>query len=666
VTEGSPHSRRSRWARWRYRANLVWDRGTWPVLLAVGALTLLVVIASTAVLVLTNSVFKTEHGRSVAERFWQSLLRVIDPGTMATDVHWGPRLLSLLVTIFGIVLFGTLIGTISTAMQGRLGTLRRGRTIVLEAGHIVILGWSPWVGLLVDDLTVTVGRRRRQTIVILAAEDRASMEELLRATIGDRRGLRLICRHGDPTVASELHRVNVREARTVVAVGSEDPTSDATVAATVLAVGVACDGFTHQTVVAEVDDPAAAQTLTDACEGQVEVVGDDVIADMLAMWMARPGAAELVRELLSAEHVQLSFSELPEAAGRSFATVSVAVDDALPIGIRSAGGTVSLIPPPDTIVEPGDELVCLGEGSHPRWDGSLAAAGPAATAPPARPVTPATAPLAATGSSTTASPAAAGCTATAPPPIPSVPQRLMVIGWNRMAPGLLSKLDPLLAAGSTLTVLCDSDLVSAAEIVVPPLEHLTVDVTTVPEPELEVVSALADGACSAIAVLAHQGVAPKDADAITLAALMAVRRAATTTGRPPGPFVVAELTDSKHDELAVFAGAHETVARSALLGDAIAFAAVSPRARPIVAALQTPHGPTVRLIAAIDLGLVGEHTVAAIAAAAHAHGVLAIGTRRRTPTDTDTPGLFRPQLQLHVHRTETVRLGEDDEVVVVG
>jgi ion channel POLLUX/CASTOR len=113
------------------------------VLLAVGSLTLLVVIASTIVLVATGSAFTTEHERTIAERFWQSLLRVIDPGTMATDVGWGPRLLSLMVTISGILLFGTLIGTISTTMQARLETLRRGRTIVLESGHLVILGWSP-------------------------------------------------------------------------------------------------------------------------------------------------------------------------------------------------------------------------------------------------------------------------------------------------------------------------------------------------------------------------------------------------------------------------------------------------------------------------------------------------------------------------------------------
>jgi hypothetical protein len=235
-----------------------------------------------------------------------------------------------------------------------------------------------------------------------------------------------------------------------------------------------------------------------------------------------------------------------------------------------------------------------------------------------------------------------------------------VIGWNRIAPGLLSKLDPLVAPGSSVTILCDSDLVGAAEIVLPPLEHLTVDMASVPEPELEVVSALADRTCSTIAVLANQGVAPKDADAITLATLMAVRRAATTNGHGRGPFVVAELTDSKHDELAVFAGAHQTVARSALLGDAIAFAAVSPRSRAIVAALQRPQGPTVRLIPAVELGLTGEHTVAAIAAAAQAHGALAIGTRTHTRRGP------RSHLQLHLRGAETVRLTDDDEVAVIG
>jgi hypothetical protein len=616
----------SRWARARYRANRFWDRGTWPVLLAVGALTLLIVIASTVVLVLTNSVFTTEHRRTVAERFWQSLLRVIDPGTIATDIGWGPRLLSLAVTVSGIVLFGTLIGTISTRMQIRLSSLRRGRTIVLEKGHIVILGWTPSIGLLVDDLTAAVATRlRRQHIVILANEDRATMEDSLRDTDHEHRGRWLICRNGDPTVASELDRVNVRNARTVVAIGTEEPSSDATVAATVLAVGVACDGFANQTVVAEIDDPAAAQTLNDACGGEVEVVGDDVVADMLALWMARPGAAELMRQLLSVDRIRLDFCAPPATGARSFSELRRAIDRAVPIGIRRADGAVILAPPSETVPAAGELLVCLSDGSAVRWDPAPA---------PAIPV-----------------PAAARS-------VPYSPQTLMLIGFNRIAPGLLFELDRLLPAGSSASILCDSDLLTTEQIAIPELERLAVTVTHVPDPELKVVAALADRPCSAIAVLAHEGVPPKDADAITLATLMAVGRAVTATAPARRPFVVAELTNNMHAELATFAGADETVARSSLLGDAITFAAISPEARPVLTALQQPTGPSVRLLPASGLGLVGEHSVAAVAARTDADGLLAIGTRAR-PGDGS-------QLRLHVRGNDVVRLGADDEVAVIG
>ncbi len=588
-----------------------------------GSLTLLVVIVSTVILIVTNSAFTTEHSRTVAERFWQSLLRVIDPGTIASDTSWGPRLLSLMVTISGIVLFGTLIGTISTTMQARLERLRRGRTIVLESGHLVILGWSPWIALLVRDLRQAARAPRPGAIVVLADRERAEMEDALRAAIGQRQGPRVICRSGDRTIASELHRVNIQEARTVVAIGSDDPTSDATVAATVLALGVACDGFDRQTVVAEIDDPAAAETLSAACHGQVEVVGDDVIADAIAMWLATPATAELLGELLSAKRVRLEVCGLPESVGRAFGTVVASVEQARPIGIKRADGTVLLAPPRETVVGAGELLVCASDGPGARWNGTTSP-GPPAGQPFLLPASP--------------------------------PARLMVIGWNRTAPGLLAQLDRLVPAGSAVTVVCDSDLVSAEEIALPSLAHLSVHVTRVPEPELEVVSSLADRPCSAVAVLAHHGAAANDADAITLASLMAVRRAsAARVG--DGPFVVAELIDDKHVDPAMFAGAHKPVARSRLLGDAIALTAITPEARPALLALQRPEGPSVHAIAATDLGLVGEHPFADIAAEAYRHGLLAVGTRSGRGRDA--------KLRVQVRGAAVVNLADQDEVAVI-
>ncbi len=561
------------------------------MLLAAGSLTLLVVIVSTVILIVTNSAFTTEHDRTVAERFWQSLLRVIDPGTIASDTSWGPRLLSLMVTISGIVLFGTLIGTISTTMQARLERLRRGRTIVLESGHLVILGWSPWIALLVRDLRQAARAPRRGAIVVLADRDRAEMEDALRAAIGQRQSPRVICRSGDRTIASELHRVNIRAARTVMAIGS--------------------------------DDPAAAETLSAACDRQVEVVGDDVIADALAMWLATPATAELLGELVSAKRVRVEVCGLPESVGRSFGTAVASIEQARPIGIRRTAGTLLLAPPRETVVGAGELLVCASDGSGARWNGT-ASPGPPAGQPFLLP---------------------------APPPA-----RLMVIGWNRTAPGLMVDLDRLVAASSAVTVVCDSDLVSAEEIALPSLEHMSVHVTRVPEPELEAVSSLADRPCSAIAVLAYHGVAANDADAITLAILMAVRRAsAASVG--DGPFVVAELIDDKHVDPAMFAGAHKPVARSRLLGDAIALTAITPEARPVLSAFQEADGTSVHAIAATDLGLVGEHRFADIAAEAYRHGLLAIGIRSGRGRDA--------RLRVQVDGTAVVNLAEQDEVAVI-
>jgi hypothetical protein len=341
------------------------------------------------------------------------------------------------------------------------------------------------------------------------------------------------------------------------------------------------------------------------------------------MWMATPATAELLGELLSSKRVRLALCELPESVGESFGTAVGTIEQSRAIGIKRADGTVVLARPKETVVRAGELLVCLSDGSRARWNNARPAA------------------------------SSVGQPVSLPTPPPA---QLMVIGWSRIAPGLLGELDRLVPRGSTVTVVCDSDLVGAEEISLPALEHLSAQVTRVPEPELEVVSALAARPCSAIAVLAHHGVSASDADAITLAILIAVRRAMKTSGGG-GPFVAAELTDKKHVDPAIVAGAHKTVARSGLLGDAIALTAVTLEARPVLSALQAPNGPTVRAVSAIELGLVGEHSFAEIAAEANKHGLLAIGTRSGRG--------WTAKLRVHVPGSEVVNLVEEDEVAVI-
>ncbi len=59
----------------------------------------------------------------------------IDPGSAAEDKGGIHRLISATVTMCGIFIISTLIGALTTGMEGKLAELRKGRTKVIETNH---------------------------------------------------------------------------------------------------------------------------------------------------------------------------------------------------------------------------------------------------------------------------------------------------------------------------------------------------------------------------------------------------------------------------------------------------------------------------------------------------------------------------------------------------
>ncbi len=140
--------------RIRYRFDNLLSRGTWAALVFLGAVTLAALILSALLLALADVTFAGSEGSSLLEDFWQSMLRAIDPGTMVADVGWGTRLLALLVTVFGILVAGTLIGLIASGVEQRVDEMQRGRSVVVESGHVLILGTSARLPVIVNQLTL--------------------------------------------------------------------------------------------------------------------------------------------------------------------------------------------------------------------------------------------------------------------------------------------------------------------------------------------------------------------------------------------------------------------------------------------------------------------------------------------------------------------------------
>ena len=86
---------------------------------------------------------------------FKSLLHALDPGTVAEDSgHWPFLLVMLLITLGGLFVVSALIGVIATGLDSRIEEMRKGRSVVLEENHTLILGWSDTIFTVLSELEI--------------------------------------------------------------------------------------------------------------------------------------------------------------------------------------------------------------------------------------------------------------------------------------------------------------------------------------------------------------------------------------------------------------------------------------------------------------------------------------------------------------------------------
>ncbi len=113
---------------------------------------------------------------------YNALLHVVDAGTIGgDDTSDAPYIVvQLLLTFGGIIIFSAFIGVLATTVDERLHQLRKGRSLVLETDHTLILGWSETIFTVISELAVANENERRPSIVVLAERDKVEMEDAIR------------------------------------------------------------------------------------------------------------------------------------------------------------------------------------------------------------------------------------------------------------------------------------------------------------------------------------------------------------------------------------------------------------------------------------------------------------------------------------------------------
>jgi voltage-gated potassium channel Kch len=457
----------------------------------------------------------------VLDFLWQTFtdafeLSVPDNGSIWVHVLW------FVLAIGGLFVVSALIGLLDNGLGEKLDDLRKGRSLVVERDHTVILGWSDQVFIVVGELIVANRSRKKAAIVILAEQDKLVMDDLLRHRLGDTGNTRIVCRTGNPLDVKDLELVNLNGARSIVVLTPQTPVredADAYVLKTLLAInrGPAFRDAAHH-VVTSVRDGASRAVAKLAGGTAVVIDSDDISARLIVQAARQSGLSAVYHDLMDFGGDELYVVAEPALQGVAFGESLLAYGQCCPVGVMREDGTTQLNPPMDTIIGPADKIVVLASDDS------------------------------ATKLSTELVPidASAILGTELPPPHP---ERTLVLGWNGRANRIIEQLDTYVPSGSTVEIITDrADAGHAVTSLAYNLTCLDASVKDGDTRDRRVLESLDIGGYDNVMVLCDDKLDPLTADSRVLVTLLHLRD--ILAKRDQVGAIVTEIRDDRDRQLA--------------------------------------------------------------------------------------------------------------------
>ncbi len=595
-------------ARLRYEFDKSMAAGPIALIGWLAILSLILIVIAGAVIVVLGIAPEGGTPLDFGEAVWESLMRTLDSGTMGGDAGWAFRWVMLFVTLGGIFVVSALIGVLSSGLEGKLDELRKGRSVVIENDHTIILNWSASIFDIISELTIANQSRRRPRIVIMADKDKVEMEDEIAQKVPNLRNTRIICRSGDPTDLGDLSITSPQTSRSIIVVSPEADDPDSRVIKTVLALVNDPRRRTEKyQIAAEIRESSNAELAQVVGGSEVQLVlADELIARIVVHSSRQSGLSAVYSELLDFDGSEIYTLPQEPIEGSLFGDAMMAYDTSTLIGITNADGQVMLNPPMDTPIRPGMKAILIAED-----DSTI---------------------------QVSASPLNVDHTAIAPfRQQPPAPERTLMLGWNRRGPMIAFELSRYVAPGSVLTIAADT----------PELQH-EVGGLTISGSNLQIEYGVVDTSSRAaleglnlpsydhVLVLGYSDhMDPQATDTRTLVTLLHLRKIAEAAHAHIN--VVSEMIDVRNRELAEVTRADDFVVSNKLVSLMLAQASENENIGAIFGDLLDEQGSEILMRKAESYLALGQPiTFYTITEACRRRGEVAIGyVRQRAGTEPD-------------------------------
>jgi hypothetical protein len=360
--------------RFRYHFDNLMARGTSAQIGMLFALAALLVLSIALVVVVFHlGPSDNDHpAASFPQMMWKASLHTIDTGELKDDTDNAGQpyvVMMLLMTLGGLFVVSAFIGIVNTGLTAKLEEMRKGKSLVAEKNHTVILGYTAKVHTLLSELAEANANQPKACVVVLDLKDKVEMDDEIAKRLP--RKMKVVTRSGSPTSVTDLEMVNLPTAKSIIVMAPETDQegerlepheADTVVLKTLLAINKINGQDERYHVVAELqDEKILAVSRMVAGEQAALLLAPPLISRLLVQTGRQTGLSAVFTELLDFGGSEIYIQPEPKLTGKTFRAALAAYDDTALIGVLDHADQLLLPPAMDYIMKEGDQVIAISE-----------------------------------------------------------------------------------------------------------------------------------------------------------------------------------------------------------------------------------------------------------------------------------------------------------------
>lgn len=594
------------------------SQGGFSVFLSLVSAFLVAFVVLSSLRFIAEQLFPNEYVQNSWDLLWEIFVQLIGLRDTGDTANWAAKFVGVMTIFIGLILFSSLVAFITQAFESRLRLLRKGKSVVIEENHTLILGFNDRITDIIRELVVANESEAYAAIVILSEKDKEEMDDFLRTNIDDLKTTRLVTRNGSVTNLANLNKVGVKVAKSAIilndAKGSDAEEfknlSDARVVKSILAVVAANEEETLPQIIAELHSEQYRIIAENIAPGSVTTLNEaDILARILVQTTRSIGLATVYLNLVGFEGNEFYFYR-PDTGWRnlSFGELPFHFSKGIPLGVRHGDRSLELGLGKDYKLADDDEVVILAE------DDSVIKFQP-------QPVV---------------QPKVLGY-ANYRKTTKQKPEKHLIIGWNNKAPIALSEYAKYVVEGSQVDLIAKdltAEIQAEFDQIAKAYPHVKMQALEVNIDSFEPLKSLKPYEFDSVSILAGNGGNVEEIDAKTLTLLLELRKIfkdyTTETGNEVTTDLIAEIINSEETDLVIKAGVKDFLLSNQLVSKILAQVSQEPDVMEIYRDLFSADGSEL-YIKPISLYFLperlGKLTFADCVLAAQARDELCIGVK---------------------------------------